>query len=596
MSPKSELKARDTQGVLPILDEEIDDFETEALRFRQGKWEPREYAGFRLRQGVYGQRQPDVQMFRVKIPYGRLTADQLDVLGAVARDYAPLGKGHITTRENFQFHFMKLEDTPSIMRLLGNAGLTTREACGNTVRNVTGCPLAGVCKDEAFDTSPYAAAFARYFLRHPLTQNMPRKFKVAFSGCGSDCAVTGIHDLGFLAEVRDENGRKTPGFRIVSGGGLSILPRVAYTLYEFVPVSDFLRVSEAVIRIFERSDELRKNRMKARIKFLIDRIGIDAFRELVDEELEQPWAREPIDPAPYLFVEDESADAPPDPVHTAQPNGDNQAFRRWRLSNVTAQKQEGFFAVFVKVPLGDILTQQFFALADIARRFAGGRARTTHQQNLVLRWVREASLYEVWRSLADAGLAEDGVHTLTDVTACPGTDSCKLGITSSMGLAGALREDLLGEEIARDPLIRNLHIKISGCPNSCGQHHIAHIGFHGAAAKGVGNGHQVPSYEIFLGGAYGEGETRIAKRIRARVPAKRTPEALRRMLSYYQENRRREEVFNDFIDRVGTAEFDKLLSDIRVVEPPEGPAVDLYRDWGKKALYKVERGEGECSV
>ncbi|MFQ5915660.1 MAG: nitrite/sulfite reductase, partial [Nitrospinota bacterium] len=272
-----ETDLRTRKGVLPVLPEEIDDFETEVTRFRQGKWDEGEFAGFRLRQGVYGQRQPDAQMFRIKIPYGRVTADQLVALGNVARDYTPLGKGHITTRENIQFHFIKMEDTPHLMRLIGEAGLSTREACGNTVRNVTGCPLAGVCMDEVFDTSPYAAAFARYFLRHPLTQNLPRKFKVAFSGCATDCTVTGIHDLGFLAEVRSENGREVRGFTVVSGGGLSILPRVAYTLYDFVPVSDYLRVSEAVIRIFERSDELRKNRMKARIKFLIDRIGIDAF-------------------------------------------------------------------------------------------------------------------------------------------------------------------------------------------------------------------------------------------------------------------------------------------------------------------------------
>ncbi len=461
--------------------------------------------------------------------------------------------------------------------------------------------MAGVCKGEAFDTSPYAAAFVRYFLRHPLTQNMPRKFKVAFSGCASDCAITGIHDLGFLAQVQNENGREVQGFRILSGGGLSILPRVAYTLYDFVPTSDYLRVSEAVIRIFERSDELRKNRMKARIKYLIDRIGIDEFRKMVDEELEQPWAQTPIDPEPYLFVEDESANAPsvPDPVENpnggSQTNGDDRAFHQWRLTNVAPQRQEGFCAVFVKVPLGDIRAEEFFALAGIAREFAGGGARTTHQQNLVLRWVREESLFDVWRRLADIGLAEAEVHTITDITACPGTDSCKLGITSSMGLAGALREALSGDEIIDDPLIRNMHIKMSGCPNSCGQHHLANIGFHGAAAKGVGNGNQVPSYEIFLGGAYAEGETRIAKRIRTRVPAKRTPEALRRMLTHYRENRRGGEPFNDFVDRVGTAGFEESLKDIKVVEPPEGEALDLYRDWGKEVLYKVERGEGECS-
>ncbi|MBI2880527.1 MAG: nitrite/sulfite reductase, partial [Candidatus Tectomicrobia bacterium] len=393
MTSEHETEPRTHKGILPVLPEEIDDFETEVTRFLQGKWDPSEFAAFRLRQGVYGQRQPDSQMFRIKIPSGCLTADQLEALGTVARDYTPLGKGHITTRENIQFHFIDLEDTSHLMRLIGEAGLTTREACGNTVRNVANCPLAGVCKDEVFDTSPYAGAFARYFLRHPLTQNLPRKFKVAFSGCATDCAITGIHDLGFLAGVRSENGEEVRGFRIVTGGGLSILPRVAYTLYDFVPVSDYLRVSEAVIRIFDRSDELRENRMKARIKFLIDRIGIDAFRKMVDEELGQPWAETPIDPEPPLFVEDESADAPSVPQRAGHPNGDNRAFHHWRSTNVVPQRQEGFFAIFVKVPLGDLRTEQFFALAKIARESAGGRTRTTQQQNLVFRWVREESLY-----------------------------------------------------------------------------------------------------------------------------------------------------------------------------------------------------------
>ncbi|MFQ5911827.1 MAG: nitrite/sulfite reductase, partial [Nitrospinota bacterium] len=304
----------------------------------------------------------------------------------------------------------------------------------------------------------------------------------------------------------------------------------------------------------------------------------------------------PIDPEPYLFTEDEAADAPPIPTPPEHPNGDDRAFHRWRGSNVVPQKQEGFFAVFVKAPLGDIRAEEFFALAEIAREFAGGRARTTLQQNLVFRWVREASLYPLWRRLAEIGLAEPDVHTITDVTSCPGTDSCKLGITSSMGLAQALREVLSDDEIVDDPLIRSLHIKMSGCPNSCGQHHLANIGFHGAAARGVGNGHQVPSYEIFLAGAYAEGETRIGKRMRTRVPAKRAHEALRRMLTLYRESRNPGEKFNDFVDRVGTVPFEGLLKDIKVVDPPEGEALDLYRDWGKEVLYKVERGEGECSM
>ena len=302
---RTEWKPRE-QRVVEVLPEEIDEFERQVKRFQAGEWDPNDFMAFRLRQGVYGQRQPDEQMLRVKVPFGGLTADQLDALGVLAERYAPLNKGHVTTRENFQFHHIQLADTPATMRLLGDVGLSTREACGNTVRNVTGCPLAGVCAEEPFDVTPYAAAYSRYFVRHPFTQSLPRKFKTAFSGCEQDCAITAIHDMGFIPRIVD--GKR--GFKVLTGGGTSIMARIAPTLYEFVPVEEYLKVTEAVIRVFHRSDELRKNRMKARIKFLIDRIGIDEFRPMVEEELKQPWAQRSFDPTPLLFLEDESLDAP----------------------------------------------------------------------------------------------------------------------------------------------------------------------------------------------------------------------------------------------------------------------------------------------
>ncbi|MBF8267955.1 MAG: nitrite/sulfite reductase [Dehalococcoidia bacterium] len=588
------------KGVLPVLEEEIDGFEKEVGRFLQGEWDPDAFTRFRLKQGVYGQRQPDTLMIRVKIPVGGLTAGQLEALGVIARDFAPLKKGHVTTRENMQLHFIPLDRTPDALRVLGEVGLSTREACGNTVRNVTGCPLAGVCAEEPFDVTPYAGAYARYFLRHPVTQAMPRKIKTSFSGCEKDCAITAIHDLGFTPRLQEINGEMKRGFKMVVGGGLSIMPRMAPTLYEFVPVEEYLRVSEAVLRVFDASSELRKDRMKARIKFLVHRIGIDEFRKLVEAELEQPWAKNPMDPTPLLYVDDEEADAPQPlaPGSYASPKGEGAEFEVWRAANVLPQKQAGYRVVLVKLSRGDIQEHQFPLLAQIARKHAGGRARFTQQQNLAFRWVREESLYQVWRELEAAGLAEAGAASITDVTSCPGTDSCKLGITSSMGLAKALQQELADMDIT-DPLVKGLHIKVSGCPNACGQHHIANIGFHGAAMKGD-RGNQVPAYEMFVGGSYpdinGQTETRIGLRLKGKVPAKRAPEVVRRVLGYYQGHRLEAEPFNAFVDRVGTEPFEVITGELREVGPLNRENIGTYMDWGKTVLYKLERGEGECAV
>ena len=588
------------KGILPILMDEIDDFEKEVERFVQGEWDPNAFMAFRLKQGVYGQRQPDSQMLRVKIPIGGLDADQLEALGYIAREIAPLKKGHATTRENIQFHFLPLERTPEAMRAIGEVGLSTREACGNTVRNVTGCPFSGVCADEPFDVTPYAAAYARYFLRHPVTQAMPRKSKPSFSGCEKDCAMTSIHDIGFVPRLKEVDGEMKRGFKIVVGGGLSIMARIAPTLYEFVPEEDYLKVSEAALRVFDASDELRKNRMKARIKFLVDRIGIDEFRKMVEEELTQPWAQHPIDPTPLLYPDDEEVDAPQPlaPGSYASPNGDRSEFELWRVTNVEPQKQAGYNVVLVKLPIGDIQDYQFPLLANIARQFAGGRARLTQQQNLAFRWVREEALYQVWKELQTAGLADVEVNSITDVTSCPGTDSCKLGITSSMGLGAAIKDGLEDTDIS-DPLVKSLHIKMSGCPNSCGQHHIANIGFHGASMKGSG-GNQVPAYEMFIGGSYqdlkGQTEARIGLRPKGKVPAKKVPEVIKHVLSYYQEHRLDAEPFNSFMDRVGTDPFEAIMGEFKEVGPLNRENIETYQDWDKTVLYKVERGEGECMV
>ena len=578
-----------TQDIIEVLPEEIADFEREVKRFQAGEWDPNDFMAFRLRQGVYGQRQSDTQMIRVKAPFGRLTADQLDAFGDVAEQFSPLNRGHVTTRENIQFHHMKLEEAADVLRILGDAGLSTREACGNTVRNVTGCPMAGVCSDELFDVTPYAAAYSRYFVRHPFTQALPRKIKTAFSGCERDCAITAIHDVGFIPKIVD--GRL--GFKMLAGGGTSIMPRIAPTLYEFVPFDEYLKVTEALLRIFHRSDELRKNRMKARVKFLIARIGIDEFRLMVEEELKEEWAQRSFDPASLLFIEDESRDAPAlDGAYASF--GQDAEFDRWLASNVEPQKQDGYRAVTVKLPLGDIQGEQFHQLATLSRKYAGGRVRITHQQNLALRWVPEKALYEVWQQLGEIGLGDRGAHQLSDVVSCPGTDSCKLGITSSMGLGRAVGDALAEFDTDDDPLIQQMHVKMSGCPNGCGQHHIADIGFHGAAMKGPGG--QVPAYELFVGGSYGEGEGRIGQRIKTKVPAKRMPDALRKILSHYRDQRSEGEQFKDFVVRVGAESFEPIIADLAELPELSRETIDSYMDWDKTVIYKLERGEGECAV
>ncbi|MGY8879409.1 MAG: nitrite/sulfite reductase, partial [Dehalococcoidia bacterium] len=357
--------------VLKIDGPEIANFEDQVKLFQSGEKDEIEFLRFRLRQGVYGQRQPDAQMIRVKLPFGGVTAHQMDVLGEVAEKYAPLKKGHFTTRENVQYHHVPLGDTTDLLRTLGDAGMSTREACGNVVRNVVAAPTAGVSKDEAFDVTPYAAAYARYFLRHPTTQNMPRKSKVAFSGSEKDEAMVLMHDVGMVARVRDG----VRGFKIVVGGGLSTNAMMAKTLREFVPAEDLIKNCEAVLRVFNRQDEERKSIAKARIKFTIARLGIDKFREMIDEELEGDWARKEIDLDSLMFVDDEEGDAPAvDSGATAEP-ADDAAYTYWKRTNVEAQRQDGFSVVFVRVERGDVYANQWSQLADVARKFAGGRAR-----------------------------------------------------------------------------------------------------------------------------------------------------------------------------------------------------------------------------
>ena len=575
--------------ILPVLEKELEDFTTEAHAFLNGEREEIPFIGFRLKQGVYGQRQPNVQMIRVKLPFGGVTPDQMDTLAEVAEKFAPLRRGHITTRQNIQYHHVPLAKAAEALFVLGKAGLSSREACGNTVRNVTGDPWAGVQDGELFDPTPYAGAFARYWLRNPLSQLLPRKFKVAFTGTEDDNAITGIHDLGFIPRIQD--GQK--GFKVVVGGGLSIMARNAFTLSEFVSVDEYLKLSEAVVRIFEKADELRKNRAKARLKFLVHRVGIEEFSRMVDEELQGDWVNKDFRPDRLLYIHDEEANAPAKRERYDQPNGDMTAFSAFVTANVKAQRQQGFSSIEVKVSRGDLKPEQFRGLANIMREYCGGYARTTVGQNIVLRWVRDESLYEVYQRLRELDLADLGSQTITDVVSCPGTDSCKLGITSSMGLNRAIQEKVEVMDIT-DPLTKKIHIKMSGCPNSCGQHHIANIGFHGAAMK-VGP-QQLPAYHMFLGGSYDNGDLRMATQLKVRLPAKRAPEAVERVVRLYEQERSEGEAFNAFFDRVGSDPFEKAIEDLTLPGDFSDDNKQMFIDWNRLELYQLQRGEGECAI
>jgi sulfite reductase (ferredoxin) len=578
--------------VIPILEREFEDFETEATKFLDGETPEDEFIGFRLKQGVYGQRQPGVQMVRVKLPFGGITPEQMDAFADVIERYVPLNKGHITTRQNIQMHHVPLKDVTDLLRGLAPSGLSSREGCGNTVRNVTADPWAGVCENEVFDPTPYVGAYVRYFVRHPTTQLMPRKVKTAFTGTDEDRAITGIHDIAYIARERDG----VRGFELRLGGGTSIMPRIAPTLYEFVEADngDYLKVAEAIFRIFDRQDWLRVNRARARIKVLVDKVGIDEVRTMVEEELEGDWVAErDFTPDPLLFVDDEEAGAPPRPEAWSTPNGDLSAFDRFRASNVRPQRQEGFSTVQVHVYRGDLTPEQLRGLADIMRDHCGGYARTTVHQNLLLRWVRDESVYDVWQRLGELGLGAAGADEIEDVVSCPGTDSCKLGITSSMGLNAAVRERIDQMQVT-DPLTRQVHIKMSGCPNGCSQHHIANIGFYGASIK-VGE-HTIPAYVAHIGGNYEKGEVVYGTRLKVRLAAKRVPDAVERWLRIYEAEREEGEEFNAFAERVGSKRFEEEVKELAMPIEFSLETMNHFIDWQRNAPFQVIRGEGECAI
>lgn len=573
----------------PEVEAEIGRFEQEIALLQRGERDPDDFRRFRLENGVYGIRDTtDRHMVRVKVPLGILTPEQLETLADIAEHYTPLQIAHITTRQDIQFHNIKQTDVPVVLRMIAECGLTTREACGNTVRNVTCCPLAGIATDEPFDVTPYALATSRFFLRNPVCQNMPRKFKIAFEGCGADHARLLIHDLGFQAMLQEHHGRLVRGFRTWVGGGLGPIPVAAQLLEEFTPAELLLPTVEATLRLFDRHGN-RQDRNRARLKFVLKDWGIEELRGRWMQERRTVLATRSGHGEAAIATAEETPPPAPE-VQTATPSATKE-FERWRAINSVAQKQRGFFAAYVRCPLGDVTALELRGLANVARQYCGGRVRATITQNLVLRWAPETHLANVHQELSRLGLAQHGAERLADVTRCPAADTCQLGITHSRGLAQALGE-LLNNGLAADPVLEGLSIKISGCPNSCGQHHLADIGFLGNS-KTV-DGHQVGFYRMMLGGGTTVDRAFFGAAVMA-LPAKRTPEALKKLLSHYRDTRRADETFRDFAQRMGPPHFQQLLAEFAAL-PPYRERPDLYGDLGIEGEFKVKIGKGECAA
>ena len=571
----------------PEVKQEIDTYETELRRVQQGLMAEKVFLEFRLRHGVYGQRQAGVQMQRIKIPLGMLTTAQMERLADLAEEYAD-GVSHVTTRQDIQLHFVDINDTPNLMRRLAEVGITTREACGNVVRNVCACPKSGVCAEEAFDTTPYARAMALFLLRHPDAQNFGRKFKIAFSGCEHHaCGLAIMHDIGAIARVREQEGRVERGFKVYVCGGLGPIPHQAKLFSEFVRVGEMLPLAQAIARVFARLGE-KKNRARARMKFLVAQLGMEEFVRLVREEQE----RLPFDPCwtSYLDEAETFQEQPLLPGSALDLEGRSPAFVRWASINAQLQRQAGYSTVTVFLPLGDISSDQLRGLARLCGRFVRDTVRTTVEQNMVVRWVPSGSLPDFYDGLVELDLAQTGAGRLADVTACPGTDSCKLGITSSRGLAALLHQKFnngLGG-LADRP---DLRIKISGCFNSCGQHHIADIGFLGSVQRK--GSHVAPVFQVLLGGAT-EGNASAYGLAVAKVPAQNAPAVVKKLTDLYTNERAESENFAAFVRRLGKARIKEELEELcGLPSYEENP--EFYKDNRQPWDFHMSTGVGECA-
>ena len=593
--------------------QEIDGFEAQIELNKQGKIEPRVFAETRLRRGAYGQRYdngrrndgkqvrqlaypdastwkgPDTHwhapgMIRIKLPWGGTNAGQLETMADLAEEYSD-GVAHITTRQDFQLHFVHIEDTPDLMRRLADCGITSREACGNSVRNVTACPLADVCAGETFDVTPYAEAIFRFLLGHPDAQDFGRKFKVAFSGCENEgCGLVMMHDMGFIAKVRD--GKR--GFDAYVGGGLGPVPYQAKKLLEFVDPDEILPLTQAVARVFGRLGE-KKNRGAARIKFLVAKLGIDEFRRLVLEERKTL----PADPR-WVGLPAAQLNKKESPLRVSGtlPPSLPEGFLDFARQNVRGQAQAGYSTVAVQVPLGDLTSSQLRALAEMTRKYTKDTVRTTVEQNLLFRWIAQSDLPALYSDLRAVGLAAPNAGTISDITSCPGTDTCKLGIAASRGLGRRLSEQMDAKLQTLPPEVRNLKIKVSGCPNSCGQHPLSDLGFFGVSRKA--GGYAVPHFQVVLGGQWENNGGAYGQAVIA-VPSKRIPQVVDRLLGWFTSDRQDGESFGGFVKRVGKVETKNRLQDLAVV-PSHDVEPDLYQDWGDPREFTIgDIGKGECA-
>ncbi len=567
------------------IEAEIVRFEERARQLQSGEITDEQFRPFRLKHGTYGQRQPGFQMLRVKIAAGVLKPAQLRVLAQIADEYST-GRGHLTTRENIQFHFVKLENVGAAMRLLADAGLTTREACGNTVRNVTACPVAGICPGEAFDVTPYALGVSRYLLRHPDFHDLPRKFKIAFSGCENDgdCAVAGIHDIGLIAQVRGNNGTSHRGFKVLVGGGLGSLPTEAAVLNDFLPEEELLPTIEAILRVFTETGN-RKNKLMARLKFVLRAKGIEEFRRLVAEKRKVSQAPAEVFTVPTPIRPSLVTIAPLPLSSAATDTQTDPEYDRWAEHNLMSQRQAGYGAVWVKLSAGTFYSRQMRGLADVLERNELTGVRIAVNQDLVIPWVPFDRVRAIYDELGALELATPGARTISDVTGCPGATTCNLGITRSLTLAEVLSRELNGYS---DPEIQKLRIKVSGCPNSCGHHHIADIGFYGNVRK-VGD-QQAPYYQLLLGGRVNADGVRFARQIMS-VPARPIPRIIRELLSFYQQDRQAAETFSAWVTRTPDKAIKERLAPMAEVT---ATTEDLFVDWGDTETYSLKLGRGEC--
>ncbi len=569
-----------------IVEKDIIELGQKIQAFKEGTLAEDKFKALRLARGVYGQRQQGVQMIRIKLPFGKVTPTQLRRICEVSDEYST-GKLHITTRQDIQIHYVSLDRTPQLWADLEKDDITLREACGNTVRNVTASAIAGIDKNEPFDVAPYADLIYRYFLRKPFGQELGRKIKIAFSSSEEDDAYTFIHDFGFIPKIKNENGIEIKGFKVLVGGGLGAQPFLAHIAFDFLPASEIIPFMEASIRIFDRYGE-RNSRNKARMKYLIGKLGIDEFVRLVQLESKAVQYNPEVD---FILFEQQLDYQTPEnsiSIENILNQSNDLSFNEWLKTNVIEQKQTGFFAVYVKVQLGDFTTEQARLLATITEKYASNDIRFTIDQSLLLKFVKSQDLVELYTSLKAIGLGDSGYNSLADVTACPGTDTCNLGISNSTTVAKVI-EDLIRAEYPELVYEQSIKIKISGCMNSCGQHGLAHIGFHGSSMKVEKS--TLPALQVLLGGGKsGDGVGRIAEKV-IKLPSKRVLDIIRTLLNDFFENQR-EENFNEYYDRQGNKYFYdilKPLADLSTIKEED------FIDWGNEEKFKTEIGVGECA-